>query len=68
MSITNSEINALQRMLDFVQDERKNSKSFWDWLYLQDYDLDTFGKAQERAAKLLWLAKNGITKLREEHT
>lgn len=60
--------NALQRMLDFVQDERRSSKSFWDWLYLQDYDLDTFGKAQERAAKLLWLAKNGITKLRGEET
>lgn len=66
--ITNAEINALQRMLDFVQDERKSSKSFWDWLYLQDYDLDTFGKAQERAAKLLVLAKNAIAKLREEHT
>ena len=60
--------NALQRMLDFVQDERRSSKSFWDWLYLQDYDLDTFGKAHERAAKLLWLAKNGITKLRGEET
>ena len=68
MSITNSEINALQRMLDFVQDERKNSKSFWGWLYLQDYDLDTFGKAQERAAKLLVLAKNAIAKLRGEET
>lgn len=68
MSITNSEINALQRMLDFAQDEHRSSKFFWDWLYLQDYDLDTFGKAQERAAELLELTKNAIEKLRGEET
>jgi hypothetical protein len=68
MKLSNEEISALQRTLDFTIDKDRSSKTFDDWLYLQDYDLDTFPKATERAEKLVTFAKNALSKLREHYT